>query len=188
MNKEELLNSLTRKRQVTKKATQLEKSLSKSLVVKQQAKKQWNALIIVLTLVGIYVGGLEGYDLGMIILGIAVVLGILKYRKMKKSSKKVENLEKQLDLEMSKSEYLSEAQNFPIKFYDSYSINRLYQLIKEERATTLQEAFNLLENQLNAEYQVNLAEQNLASVQATERSARVTAVSSTISAFNTSKK
>ena len=40
MNKEELLNSLARKRQVTKEATQLEKSLSKSLAVKQQAKKQ----------------------------------------------------------------------------------------------------------------------------------------------------
>lgn len=188
MNKEELLNSLAKKRQVTKEATQLEKSLNKSLVVKQQAKMQWNVAIIILFLVGIYTGGLEGYELGLIILGIAVVLGFLKYRKIKDSSQKVEALEKQLELQMSKPEYLSEAQNFPIKFYDSYSIDRLYQLIKEERATTLQEAFNLLENQLNAEYQNNLAEQNLASVQATERNARVTAVSSTISAFNTSKK
>ncbi|MGX7014729.1 hypothetical protein [Vagococcus silagei] len=188
MNKEELLNSLARKHKVTKEATQLEKSLSKSLAVKQQAKKSWNVPIIVLSLVGIYAGGLQGYDVGMILLGIAIILGILKYRKMKESSKKVEILEKQLELEMSKPEYQAEIQNFPIKFYDSYSINRLYQLINEERATTLQEAFNLLENQLNAEYQINLAEQNLVSVQATERSARVTAVSSTISAFNTSKK
>lgn len=73
----------------------------------------------------------------MIILGIAVFLGFLKYRKIKDSSQKVEDLEKQLELEMSKPEYLSEAQNFPIKFYDSYSIDRLYQLIKEERAITL---------------------------------------------------
>lgn len=86
---------------------------------------------------------------------------------------------------MSKPEYLYRSQNFPIKFYASYSINRLYHLIKEERATTLQEAFNLLENQLNAEYQNNLAERNLVSVQATERSARVTAVSSTISEHST---
>ncbi len=173
---------------MTKEATQLEKSLNKSLVVKQQAKKQWNVAIIVLSLVGIYTDGLEGYELGLIILGIAVVLGFLKYKKTKDSSQKVEALEKQLELEMSKLEYSSEAQNFPIKFYDSYSMDRLYQLIKEERAITLQEAFNLLENQLNAEYQNNLAERNLASVQATERNARVSAISSTILAFNTSKK
>lgn len=192
MNKEELLTSLSYKQQVTKEVTRLEKLLNKKLIIEEHAKRQWNKRIVVLGLLSI-LGFITAHNVteafsGVIFGAITGCLVYVKIIKIKTSSYDVQVLRKKLDEEMCKTEYLMEAQNFPIEFYDSYSINRLYQLIKEERATTLQEAFNLLENQLNTEYQNNLAEQNLASVQATERSTRVTAVSSTISAFNTSKK
>ncbi|WP_207941545.1 hypothetical protein DOK78_000314 [Enterococcus sp. DIV2402] len=192
MNKEELLTSLSYKQQVTKEVTRLEKLLNKKLIIEEKAKRQWNKRIIVFGLLSI-LGFITAHNVTEAFSGVifGVITGWLVYvkiNKIKTSSYDVQVLRKKLDEEMSKTEYLMEVQNFPIEFYDYDSIFRLYSLIKDERASNLKEAFNLLENQRNAEYQNNLAEQSLASVQATERSARVTAISSTISAFNTSKK
>lgn len=119
------------------------------------------------------------------ILGIGLFL--LEKYKLKESLNEVQKIEQLLEEEMSQDGYLEGLKSFPIKFYDYNSIYRLFMLIKEERVTTLQDAFNLLENQMNAEYQNHLAEQNLLAVQIAERSARVTAVSSIITAYNTSK-
>lgn len=192
MNKEELLTSLAYKQQITKEVTRLEKLLNKYVLMEKQARKQWNKRIIVLGLLTILAFAsaqdvTEAFS-GVIFGAITGWLVYAKINKIKTSSREVQILRKKLDEEMSKPDYLSEAQNFPIEFYDYDSISRLYSLIKDERASNLREAFNLLENQINAEYQNNLAERNLAANQATERNARVAAVSSVFTAFNSARK
>lgn len=190
MNKEEILNYLAVQQSRTKEVTRLEKEFNQKSKKYLLAKKQWNIAIVVLVILGIFAGGFEAGDnwLGRFFVIIAVALAVIKFRKISTSSQEFKMTEQQLKKEMSKSEYLEGLEEFPVKFYDYDSIYRLYSLVKENRVTTLQEAYTLLENQLNTEYQNHLAEQNLLVAQATERNARITAVTTALTAYNTSKK
>lgn len=196
MNKVELLNVIDRKREATREVTRLERALNIALATEKQAKKQWNkriGVLVFLTFISMVELAtpsefLNSLKWTLIFGGIAAALIYAKITKIKESKAEVINLKNHLKDEMSRPEYLEGVKNFPTKFYDYYSLDRLYHLVNEERATTLQEAFNLLETQLHIEYQNNLAERNLATAEATERSARIAAVSSVVTAFNTSRK
>ncbi|MGX7030845.1 hypothetical protein ACWN8B_05730 [Vagococcus zengguangii] len=193
MDKNELLNYLLNQQKRTKVATKLEKTLRNQKNVEADMKKKWNgtiyASIIVATLLRIMYYPYNNYMMFttfLYVLGIGLFL--LRRNKVQVCANKVSETEQLLKNEMSKPEYLEGLHNFPVKFYDFDSTYRLYNLVSESRANTLQEAFNLLELQLNAEYQNHLAEQNLKASEAAERNTRVSAITSVITAYNTSKK
>ena len=74
---------------------------------------------------------------------------------------------------------------FPQKFYNYHDLFRLYNLIAEGRASTLPEAYNLLEMQQFHETQVNLQEEANALQADIARSSRVSAVANVVTAYNT---
>ena len=76
-------------------------------------------------------------------------------------------------------------QGFPQKFYNYHDLFRLYNLITEGRASTLPEAYNLLEMQQFQETQVNLQEEANALQADIARSSRVSAVANVVTAYNT---
>lgn len=190
MNKEDILTYLSKQQKRTKNVTKLEKRLNQKRSIYLHAKKQWNWTIVVLFIFSwlMTMTPSDGTMISVILIIVVAVLTAIKVKRISASSQEVRDSMQLLEKEMSNPEYLDGLQDFPIKFYDYDSIYSLYRLVKENRATTLQESFNLLENQLNMDYQTHLAEQNLLTAQATERSARIVAVSSFITASNTSKK
>ncbi len=78
--------------------------------------------------------------------------------------------------EISQPAYQQGMQGFPQKFYNYHDLFRLYNLIAEGRASTLPEAYNLLEMQQFQETQVNLQEEANALQADIARSSRVSAV------------
>lgn len=190
MNKEDILTYLSKQQKRTEKVTKLEKRLNQKRSIYLHAKKQWNWTIVVLFIFSwlMTMTPSNGTMVSVILIIVIAVLTFIKFKRISASSQEVKDTEQLLEKEMSKPGYLDGLQNFPIKFYDYDSIYNLYQLIKENRVITLQESFKLLENQLNMDYQNHLAEQNLLTAQATERNARIAALSSSITAYGTLKK
>lgn len=190
MNKDDILTYLSKQQKRTKKVTKLEKQLNHKRSIYLYAKKQWNWTIIVLFIFSwlMTMTPSDGTMISVILLIVVAVLTFIKFKRIKASSQEVKDTEQLLEKEMSKAEYLDGLKGFPIKFYDYDSIYSLYQLVKENRASTLQESFNLLENQLNIEYQIHLADQIFLTAQATERNTRISALSSSITAYETLKK
>ena len=83
--------------------------------------------------------------------------------------------------------YVQGADGFPEKFYNYWDALRLWKLGNENRATSLQEAFNLLETQHFQEDQLSMqAEMNR--LQADIATNSKIAVASTVTAFNTRRK
>ena len=87
--------------------------------------------------------------------------------------------------EISQPAYQQGMQGFPQKFYNYHDLFRLYNLIAEGRASTLPEAYNLLEMQQFQETQVNLQEEANALQADIARSSRVSAVANVVTAYNT---
>lgn len=85
-------------------------------------------------------------------------------------------------------DYVQGADGFPEKFYNYWDVLRLWNLVNENRATSLQEAFNLLEtqhfqeDQLSMQAEMNRLQEDIAT------SSKITAVASTVTAFNTRHK
>ncbi len=91
-----------------------------------------------------------------------------------------------LQPEISQPAYQQQGmQGFPQKFYNYHDLFRLYNLIAEGRASTLPEAYNLLEMQQFHETQVNLQEEANALQADIARSSRVSAVANVVTAYNT---
>ena len=74
---------------------------------------------------------------------------------------------------------------FPRKFYNYRDINRLYYLIEEGRAHELKEAYNLLEQQQFNETQISMQNEMLNLQQDIASSSKISAVASTLTAYNT---
>ena len=84
--------------------------------------------------------------------------------------------------------YVQGADGFPEKFYNYWDALRLWKLVNENRATSLQEAFNLLETQHFQEDQLSMqAEMNRLQADIATNS-KIAAVASTVTAFNTRRK
>lgn len=90
--------------------------------------------------------------------------------------------------------YQNGSKGFPTKFYNYSDAYRLWKLIDENRANTLQDAFNLLETQHFYEDQISIQEEIrslqqdiAANAEAAARSASIAASSSTINAINSFK-
>lgn len=87
--------------------------------------------------------------------------------------------------ESNRPEYIAGKEGFPAKFYNYNDTYKLYFLIKEGRAFTLPEAYNLLEVQKFHNSHLQIQEQIRDYHQDIANSARVTAASSVATAYNT---
>ena len=100
-----------------------------------------------------------------------------------------------LQQEINNPAYRAAAKNFPEKFYNYYDTCYLWNIINEERAENLKEAYNLLEMQKYQQNQIEIQEdirrmqqQIAASSQAAANASKVTAAASVITAYNTAKR
>ena len=88
---------------------------------------------------------------------VIIVLRNISGRKTKKAIRDARN---NLNAEYNRPEYVGGQEGFPSKFYSYTAISRLMNLIQENRAASLQEAYNLLETQGIREEQLRIARQS----------------------------
>ncbi|REC32952.1 hypothetical protein CF160_11150 [Enterococcus pseudoavium] len=128
-------------------------------------------------------------------LGIILILLILlislkiwkKKRYVDPAYNNLVNAEQVLNDAINDPNYINEAQSFPSEFYNYTDTYRLWRLIDEGRAISLQDAYNLLEKQHFYEDQLAIQEEIRSLQQDTAVAARATAVASTMTAYNTAK-
>ena len=91
-------------------------------------------------------------------------------------------------MKKSKPDYLNGMNDFPNKFYSYWTIDRLINLVKENRATTLQEAYNIAENQDFQNDQLAIQQENLAVAKSTNTMASISAAANVGTFLNTRRK
>lgn len=96
-------------------------------------------------------------DLWGFAIPVIIVLRITSGRKTKKAIRDARN---NLNAEYNRPEYVGGQEGFPSKFYSYTAISKLMNLIQENRAASLQEAYNLLETQGIREEQLRIARQS----------------------------
>lgn len=154
MDRNELLNYLDQKRMETAGVAQAQQTLSDDKNRLENAKRKWRKTIIFLwILVGISFFGYNPSDpnsLGSILFGAILPAGLMifKYFKyIKPLNEQIAKDQVKLNEELNNPVYQNGKNGFPEKFYNYGDVYLLWKLVSENRATTLQEAFNLLETQ-----------------------------------------
>ena len=186
MDRNELLNYLDQKRMETAGVAQAQQTLSDDKNRLENAKRKWRKTIIFLwILVGISFFGYNPSDpnsLGGILFGAILPAGLMifKYFKyIKPLNEQITKDQAKLNEELNNLVYQNGKNGFPEKFYNYGDVYLLWKLVSENRATTLQEAFNLLETQQYRANQMAIQEQIKAIQEDTARSAKIAAVAST---------
>jgi hypothetical protein len=194
MDRNELLNYLDQKRMETAGVAQAQQTLSDDKNRLENAKRKWRKTIIFLwILVGISVFGYNPSDPSSLegILFWAILpagLMIFKYFKyIKPLNEQITKDQAKLNEELNNPVYQNGKNGFPEKFYNYGDVYLLWKLVSENRATTLQEAFNLLETQQYRANQMAIQEQIKAIQEDTARSAKIAAVASTVSVVNSAR-
>ncbi|MDU6570190.1 MAG: hypothetical protein E6513_06850 [Lactobacillus johnsonii] len=194
MDRNELLNYLDQKRMETAGVAQAQQTLSDDKNRLENAKRKWRKTIIFLwILVGISFFGYNPSDpnsLGGILFGAILPAGLMifKYFKyIKPLNEQITKDQAKLNEELNNPVYQNGKNGFPEKFYNYGDVYLLWKLVSENRATTLQEAFNLLETQQYRANQMAIQEQIKAIQEDTARSAKIAAVASTVSAVNSAR-
>ncbi|MFD1422118.1 hypothetical protein [Lactiplantibacillus songbeiensis] len=121
--------------------------------------------------------------------GIAgtIYLAYVQHGQKRQASDLIEQANQQINAAMAVPAYVQGMQDFPQKFYSYWTIDRLMHLISENRATTLQEAFNVAETQDFQNDQLSMQQENLAVAKSTNSAANISAVANVFTAFNTRK-
>lgn len=117
-----------------------------------------------------------------------IALIVLRVKRGNQAKSEIQMALHHLNVEENKAEYLNGMNDFPSKFYSYWTINRLMNLIKENRATTLQETFNIAENQDFQNDQLALQQQNLDVAKSTNTMASISAAVNIGTFLNTRKK
>ncbi|WP_261810859.1 hypothetical protein [Levilactobacillus humaensis] len=112
---------------------------------------------------------------------------ILYFQKKKVAAQDVEQANEKIAQAMSEQAYIDGKADFPDKFYSFWTIDRLIHLINENRATSLQEAFNVAETQDFQNDQLSLQQENLAVSQSTNKMSAISAAANVFTALNTRK-
>ncbi|WP_125545787.1 hypothetical protein [Levilactobacillus lindianensis] len=119
--------------------------------------------------------------------GALIYAVILYFQKKKAAAQVVEQANEKVTQAMSEQAYIDGKADFPDKFYSFWTIDRLIHLINENRATSLQEAFNVAETQDFQNDQLSLQQENLAVSQSTNKMSAISAAANVFTAFNTRK-
>lgn len=192
--KEEVLNYLYKKQKLTAAVqdARYELSVAKNsfIELKRKYRKYFALMIIVRLCVGLLLLSKETLlDIwGAVWLIALIALIILRVRGGKQAKLDIQFATQNLYNKQNDSSYLAGMNDFPQKFYSYWTIDRLINLIKENRALTIQEAFNIAENQDFQNDQLALQQQNLAVAKSTNTMASISAAASVGTFLNTRKK
>jgi len=192
MKKEEIIAYLMNKQQLTVNVQNLRHDLS---VVQSQSdaeqnkyKKRRNILIGVVLFCAFMAGDIRLLAiLVAILIGGYIALRVSRSSAQGKLNVEIDKIQQKIANEKAQPAYIEGLQDFPQKFYSYWVIDRLIHLVKENRATTLQEAFNVAENQDFQNDQIAIQQQNLAVSESTNSAAKVSAAANIFTAMNTRK-
>lgn len=191
MTKDDILAYLSQQMQRTQGVYVAEQNLARRQEIYNETKQMWKKRIIacfVLGVMGLFSGKISDLGVALLFIGIGCVLLYFKHKKVTEAENDIAQIRSKLAQLKNQDEYRAGLDSFPSKFYNYALVSRLLNLVYEERALTLQDAYNILENQLHNEHQENLAEQNLRAVQNAETYARNASWAASISAFNSFRK
>ncbi|WP_326516528.1 hypothetical protein [Ligilactobacillus murinus] len=187
MTKDDILAYLSQQMQRTQGVYVAEQNLARRQEIYNETKQMWKKRIIACFVLGVM--GLGSNLVGaLLFIGIGCALLYFKHKKVTEAENDIAQIRSKLAQLKNQDEYRAGLDSFPSKFYNYALVSRLLNLVYEERALTLQDAYNILENQLHNEHQENLAEQNLRAVQNAETYARNASWAASISAFNSFRK
>ncbi|MFC6180981.1 hypothetical protein [Lactiplantibacillus daowaiensis] len=194
MNKTETLNFLAHKRALTADTQDARHAVYVAKNDYDKLRKQVKWLLIG-AFVGVFILGYISVGFGKIISNIVtyaalagwVYLAYLQHGKKQVGKQKIAAAEQQVDAAMAVPAYIEGMQDFPQKFYSYWTIDRLMHLVSENRAATLQEAFNVAETQDFQNDQLALQQENLAVAKATNSAANISAAANVVSALNSRK-
>ncbi len=193
-SKEKILKYLSQKQELTAKVqnARYQLSISESNFIKLKTKfKRYFLLMIVVFFVGIPLLSSNYTTVGILaIIWFIGFIGLIYLRFTQGSQSKsiIQNTKLNLENEKSKADYLNGMNDFPNKFYSYWTIDRLISLVKQNRATTLQEAFNIAENQDFQNDQLALQQENLAVAKSTNTMASISAIANVGTFLNTRNK
>ncbi|KRL00515.1 hypothetical protein [Liquorilactobacillus capillatus] len=192
MSKEEILNYLDQKKALTADLQNARHDLyvanENSLATKKKSKKRLIWSLVVIAIVSIV--GTNSIIRAILELACLALLGwvIVKWIQQGNQAKEQINTANQKIVDArNQPSYINGMKDFPEKFYSYWTIDRLMHLVQENRATTLQDAFNVAEAQDFQNDQLSLQQQNLAVAQSTNSMSKISAAANVFTAFNTRK-
>jgi len=191
MNKEQILDYLSNKQALT---ADVQDARHEIYVAKQEyegVKAKFKKPRIWMIVIGVLMLSGVTSTAGLILIPIwAAVFGFFYYRQLqqrKPAQAKIELAEQRLVEAQQQPAYLAGMNDFPQKFYSYWVIDRLKHLVQENRAATLQEAFNVAENQDFQNDQLSLQQENLAVAKSTNSMSKISAAANVFTAYNTRK-
>lgn len=216
MNKQEILDYLLKKRQLTAPVSIAQRNLSIAESALNTVKKKWRGVIITIIILIIFMSFYANFlqnnygnqinvlgqpvanpyylqiialkIVGYLLIALVIFLFVWKKKKIvNPASQQLDEAHHQLQEELNSPDYISGSKEFPAKFYNYADVYRLYMLISEGRASTLQEAYTLLETQHFQEDQNYLAQQTLAAAKDAAGAANMAAMAGVYTAFNSNK-
>lgn len=189
MNKEQILDYLGKKKALTADAQNVRHEIYVAKQeyegVKAKFKKPKIGMIVIGILTLFSIVSIAGLSLLLI---WAAVFAFLYYRQLqqrKQAQIRIDDAEQKLAEVQHQQEYQDGMNDFPQRFYNYWMIDRLMHLVQENRATSLQEAFNVAENQDFQNDQLSLQQQNLAVAQSTNNMSKISAAANVFTAYNT---
>lgn len=192
MKKEEIIAYLTAKQQLTASVQDLRHDLSvvqsQSDAEQKKYKKRRNILLVVVLFIALMAGEVSLLVILLVVLvGGYIALRVARSSAQGKLKVKIDQINQKIANEKAQPAYIEGLQDFPQKFYSYWIIDRLIHLVRENRATTLQEAFNVAENQDFQSDQIAIQQQNLAVSESANSAAKVSAAANIFTAMNTRK-
>ncbi|RYC98130.1 hypothetical protein [Facklamia hominis] len=193
MYKQEILNYLLEKRKITAPVAIAENNLLQAEKNLNKAKSKLQPAISFFILFGVGCIIYNLLDSGTIADSFLYLIAALAIHLIREkvwvapAMLQLTEAQQLYESERSVNEYIEGVKGFPEKFYNYNDVYRLWKLIDEGRASTLPEAYNLLENQHFQEAQLSKQEEFAALQADIARNARIAANSSMISAINSFK-
>ncbi len=207
MSKKEILDYLSEKKRLTAPVATAEINVKAAERNYEKARKKWKwginvSIILLICEILLFLSGdwrlfffnehhtFQAGGLGGIILfgGISfLLLYIKRLRYTNPAENKLTEAQNILKQEKNKPDYINGSKNFPVKFYNYSDLFRLWNIINEERAESLKEAYNLLETQQFQQNQMEIQEDIRRLQRETATVSKVNAATSVITAYNTAK-
>ena len=193
-SKEKILKYLSQKQELTAgvQNARYQLSVSESNFLKLKTKfKRYFLLMVVVFFIGVPILSSNVTVVG--IFGNIWFIGFigliyLRFTQGSQSKSIIQNAKLKLENEKSKPDYINGMNDFPNKFYSYWTIDRLINLVKENRAKTLQEAYNIVENQDFQNDQLAIQQENLAVAKSTNTMASISAAANVGTFLNTRRK
>ena len=157
MTKEEILDYLMNKRNETAAVANAEQILNEAQNKLQKDKKKFHKLMIAAWVLAAIYG--YGEYRGDALICVLFALGLFGFKYLMyiaPDNEKVQNAQAELQKELNDPIYQNGRKGFPEKFYNYWDALRLWNLVNENRARDLQDAFNILENQHFQESQMQI--------------------------------